>query len=273
MKLKLGQIVIFLIFSNMLFQCQNIDKFAESAENNNSQKMSADENAVTFPGGVSILIPTQYRKKSTGYPKNLKNNKWMELYKDQKTGKWRITKADLQISYGRDECVGEDIMIIKSKNKNAVLFFSKFDGLTENPATILENKRLFPEHPISFKLKGREYLLSPMGNVLDDKAYIIPARLVRDQTEQELADSQMTDYKLAFSVDGNTINLVNINKIEFTTPKIIWMGDLNGDNLPDMILNLSDFYESQHFYFFLSDPADKDEPIKKLAELKVVNDC
>lgn len=278
MKCKITQIVIFLVITNIIFNCNKADK----STSNEQSKTTTDSlvvqnipkaNEKKFPENVSILLPTQYRKESTGYPKNLKDSTWMELYKDEKSGKWLIGKADLQISYGRDECVGEDVMIVKSKHHNAVLFFTQFEGLNENPETILENKALFPEHLISFKFKNIEYSLSPMGNVLDENRYIIPASELKEKTEQELSDSRITDYTLGFSAGGKSFNLAKLATIEFSTPKIVWLGDLNDDNLPDMILDLSGFYEAQHFFFFLSDPSDKEKPLKKLAELQVVNDC
>ena len=270
MKHNLFQIALFLIFASLIFSCQKIDQLAENFK---FQKKSASEIPNNFPKEISILLPTQYRKKSTGYPKNAKDENWMEIYKDEKSGKWIIGKADLQISYGRDECVGEDVMIIKSKNKDAALFFTNFECLMQNPETVLENISLFPEHPVSFKLNGENYSLSSKGNVLDDKGYVIPANFVSNQTDQELADSQIKNYSLSFFGDAKNIELFTSPEIKFTTPKIIWLGDLNGDHLPDMILDLSEFYEAKHFYFFLSDPSDKENPLKKLADLQVVNDC
>lgn len=264
------RIAFFIIFANLIFSCQKIDQLAENFK---LQKKSAVEIGKNFPTDISILLPTQYRKESTGYPKNAIDENWMEIYKDEKSGKWIIGNADLHISYGRDECVGEDVMIIKSKNEKAALFFTNFEGLMENPETVLENISLYPEHPVSFKLNGEDYSLSAKGNVLDEKGFVIPANFVRNRTDQELADSQIKNYSISFFSDAKNIELFTSPEIKFTTPKIIWLGDLNGDHLPDMILDLSEFYEAHHFYFFLSDPSDKEIPLKKLADLQVVNDC
>lgn len=278
MKYKLLRFLLFIALAKMFIQCQDKNKSAVNQQTNFSNiektaekvgpKISAD-----FSSAISILLPTQYRKESTGYPKNVENKDWFELYKEEKTEKWIIGKADLQISYGRDECVGEEVMIIKSKRENAVLFFTNFKGLNEKPETILENKSLFPEHNISFKFKGSEYMLLPMGSVMDDQRHIIPASMVRAKTDQELADSQITNYQLSFSTNDKTYHLVTIDEIEFSTPKIVWVGDLNGDDFPDMILDLSDFYEAQHLFFYLSDPSDQEKPLKKVAHILVVNDC
>lgn len=278
MKHQLFRILLFFALAKMFIHCQKayksevtqqdpISKIEKTTEKVGS-KISAD-----LPSTISILLPTQYRKESTGYPKNVENKNWFELYKEEKTGKWLIGKADFQISYGRDECVGEEVMIIQSKHENAVLFFTDFKGLNEKPETILENKSLFPEHFVSFNFKGSQYKLLPMGSVMDDQRQIITASMVRAKTDQELADSQITNYQLSFSANDKTYHLVTIDEIEFSTPKIVWVGDLNGDDFPDMILDISDFYEAQHFYFYLSDPSDQEKPLKKVADILVVNDC
>ncbi|MCZ2083457.1 MAG: hypothetical protein LC112_04225 [Flavobacteriales bacterium] len=275
MKHYLFATLIFTALAGMFVQCQKAVAAEENQQSEITKTAGKSESTIgtNSPSDLSILIPTSYRKTSKGYPKNVENKNWFELYKEEKTGKWLIGKADLQISYDRDECSGDDVMILKSKNENAVLFFTNFKGLNENPETILENKPLFPEHNISFKFKGTEYKLVPVGNVLDDQQHIIPTSMVRQKTNQELADSQITNYLLSFSFDDQSYNLATIDKIEFSTPKIIWIGDLNGDDLPDMILDLSDSYEAQHLFFYLSDSTDKEKPLKKVGDILVVSDC
>ncbi|MDR2145505.1 MAG: hypothetical protein LBE91_03470, partial [Tannerella sp.] len=134
---------------------------------------------IPFPANVEILLPTQYRKESTGYPKNVKDKEWYELYKDSKTNDWKIGKAELKITYGRDECAGEDVMIIKSNHEDAKLFFTPFEGLSENLVTVLENKMLFPMRDVSFNFNGKEYRLSPLAYCLDENGQIMTTNEVR----------------------------------------------------------------------------------------------
>lgn len=269
--------------SLIAISCNNDVKMKDSASHpiaavqDTLQKLTQEnkqENVALFPRNVQILIPTQYRKESTGYPKNVKGKEWYELYKDAKSGKWVIGKADLKISYGRDECVGEDVMIVKSKHEDAVLFFTPFASLSENPVTALEDKMLFPEHNVSFSFNGKNYRLSPMGSCLDEKGQMMTADELKSKTGEELDNNtKISGYRLAFGNEGNTHELVMVESIEFATPRLIWAGDLNNDGLPDLILNIPDFYESQHLFFFLSDPTDAQHPFKKIADLKVTNDC
>lgn len=263
-----------------LLSCQNeTNKTAENSEkqagsNDTLAIVQTEETAFPFPLNVDILLPTQYRKESHGYPKGVKEKDWYEIYKDVNTGKWHIGKAELKITYGRDECVGEEVMIIKSQHEDAALFFTPFEGLSENPVTVLEDKMLFPEHTVSFNFNGKKYLLSPMGSCLDEKGQIMTSAELKSKTNEELDNNtKISGYRLSFGTDENSMELTTIENMEYATPRLVWAGDLNNDGLPDLILNLPDFYESQHLFFFLSDKNDPEKSLKKVADLLVVNDC
>lgn len=261
------------------FSCQNSSSTKSNDPSDTLSVLKPDNvqvlvNEFKFPENVEILLPTQYRKESTGYPKNVKEKDWFEMYKDTKTNQWKIAKADLKITYGRDECVGEDVMVIKSQHADAVLFFTNFEGLSLEPTTILENKPLLPERNVSFDFKGEKYQFLPMGTCLDEKGQMMTASEVKAKNEEDLIDNtKITGYRLSFGAVGNSQEIAVIENIEFSTPKVIWAGDLNNDGLPDFILDLPDSYESRHVLFFLSDKNDLEKPLKKVAELKVVNDC
>lgn len=262
--------------------CQN----GASKSGNNETTMTNDSASITsvedkseskfeFPQNVAMLLPTQYRKESTGYPKGVKEKEWYEFYKDEKSGKWIVAKADLKITYDRDECVGEDVMIIKSNHENAVFFFTPFEGLSKNIETAITETPIFPGSIVSFKLNNQEYKLSALSSVKDNDGNYIPENQFKNKSEEEKADFIFKDYQLSFiDLTNNTeIELVKIPEIQYATPTLIWAGDLNGDGLPDAVLSLPDFYESQHIFFFISDKNDKEKPLKKVADLMVVNDC
>ncbi len=242
---------------------------ATSAQEQNSISGSI----IPFPSNVAILLPTQYRKES-GYPENVKEKDWYELFKDPASGKWLIQKANLKISFGRDECVGDDVMIVKSGHDDAVVFFTAIPELSEKPVTAIENKALFPGRTASLRLNNIEYGLSAEGFFMDAEGNQMNETEMDNLTEAELADSHIKSYQLYFQSPGSPAFLVaSIDLMEYVTPKVLWSGDLNGDGYPDIILNLPDFYETRHVFFFMSDPSDRERPLKKVAEIKVVNDC
>lgn len=197
------------------------------------------------------------------------------MYKDEKSKKWIITKADLKISYGRDECVGEDVMNIKSNHENAVFFFTPFEVLAKYSTITIEDKKLFPEHNLIFNFKGKDYQLIPTGDCFETQEKPISNVEMKAKTDDELIDNIIiNNYQLSVKIDKKTpLQLAFIDGIQYATPSLIWAGDLNNDDLLDLILNLPDFYEAQHIFLFLSDKNDIEKPLKKVADFKVVNDC
>lgn len=223
---------------------------------------------------MELLLPTQYRKESTGYPKNVNKKVWFEIYKNTKTNKWKIEKADLKISYGFDECVGEEVMIIQSKHDNAVLFFTPSEGLSQNPTTILEDKPLSFGKATSFKLNEINYTLSLSGKMRNIEGKNSSTGQNPNESEDKNSISEIKKFNLFFSSEkAKQYTIAEMSELSDDSPRIIWAGDLNDDGLPDMILDLSEDYESLHLFFFLSDKNDKKKPLKKIGDAREVFDC
>lgn len=223
---------------------------------------------------IELLLPTQYRELSTGYPTNFTDKVWYEVYRDTVSESIKISKANLKVSYGLDECVGENVMIISSENEYARLFFAEFEGMTKKPITLLSEKLLIPEHRLSFKFKGKDYVFSATGTVYDDQREVVPSEDVKKLEGEDVYVREIRNYKLMFSTsDGISYQLAYEEHLEGTVPEVVWVGDMNGDDLPDMVLDLSNFYEEKHLYLFLSDAEDKSKPLKRVADFDVVNDC
>lgn len=223
---------------------------------------------------VQILLPTRYRKEA-GYPENTDKADWHALYFDGETKQWAIENAALNISYGIDECVGDSILIIQNY-KNALLFIRGIDDLVNKPVTILTDKLLLPDHHVSFDFAGKPYRLSCVGSYLDHDGSYLPSDTQRLKAEAALSDFVIENYQLYFSeAIGSTVLIATQGKIQSDghTPKLIWAGDLNGDSLPDMIIDIADWYEAQQVLLLLSDRSDQEHFLKNVAELTVVNDC
>jgi|GEM_PF-1166039 len=269
-----------LIFCLMISfsSCKGSDKNESIHQETNNEIMEfpgdtavAASDIIPFPKNVEILLPMAYRKDSAGYPVTVKGKEWYEIYKNNKNGKWIIAKADLKVSYDNDPCSGLDVMIIDSKHKDAVLFFTPFEGLSENPETILENKPLIPGTSVDFKMKDKNYSLSASGT--DDEGNTLLADELSKDSEGNIY-LYAKNFKLSFSSDGaKSYSIAEVEEMRDVNPKIIWAGDLNNDGLPDMILDLSEDYESRHLYFFLSDQNDSEKPLKKIGDGRVVFDC
>lgn len=268
------------VLTLLLFSCQNGTKLTDGNPNDltetsgDSMQSKNDFEETGDFTSVEILLPVQYRKESTGYPQNVKSKEWFEFYKNKKTGQWKIEKSKPIITYGRDECVGEDVMIIGSTNENSIMFVTAFIGLMENPATLMEDKAIFPDHNLKFNFRGKDYQLSPVGSYIDNEGNIMTSASAQAMSEDDLGDARIDNFMLNFSAPEDiSYNIALIPQMLGVTPKLIWAGDMNGDGLPDLILNLSDFYESEHIFLFLSDKNDIQKPLKKAADLDVQNDC
>lgn len=282
MKLKTTILTFVFMVSAILSGCDRNPK-NESAlksdaegiiENDTISKTVETENQISnFPKDVEILLLRNYREESNGYPKNVKNKKWMVLYKDSKTGNWMIAEEKPQIKYSFDECAAENTMEISSKYEGAVLFFSQFEGLSKTLNTAAENKNLVPDKPVSFEMNGKTYSLLAKAKIFDDEGNPISSDQIENDAEGNPDIQMMKSYKLSFETGNKSSQIAEIRSTDNVTPKLIWAGDLNGDGLPDMILDLSAGYEEEHLYFFLSDPSDPKNQLKKAADLLVVFDC
>jgi len=268
--------VIFLLTTS----CQNGTKptlendadLSETSTDTLQSTQEVKEKAVST--SVEMLLPVQYRKESMGYPKNVKSKEWYEFFKDEKTGQWKLEKSAPVISYGYDECVGEDIMIINTTKENSIMYITTFEGMMENPTTLMDDKAIFPDHNLKFNFLGKNYQLSPIGSCIDEDGNYIPSETVKEMSKDDLGDTRIDNYTLSFMAPGNvSYTIASIPQMIGVTPKVIWAGDINGDGLPDLVLSLSDFYESVHIFLFLSDKNDTQKPLKKAADLEVQNDC
>lgn len=274
-------IILGSLFVSLLFgiSCQNGTKNTDNvsdtivAKQDSTQLPTTEtvEKIIPFPENVEILLPMAYRKDDTDYPVTVKGKEWYEIYKNNKNGKWIIAKADLKVSYDNDPCSGLDVMIIDSKHKDAVLFFTPFEGLSESVETILENKPLIPGNSVNFKMNDKNYSLSVSAT--NDAGNTLSADKLPKDSEGNIY-LYAKNFKLSFSSDGaKSYSIAEVEEMHDVNPKIIWAGDLNNDGLPDMILDLSEDYESRHLYFFLSDQNDSEKPLKKIGDGRVVFDC
>lgn len=221
--------------------------------------------------GVQLLLPGQYRR-SAGWPV-VKGLPWHELYKGL-DGSWHVSPSAVKTRRGRDECVGEEVLIFSPQHEDAVVLFTPFPGLAERPATVAEDRALIPGSTVEFTLGAQRYLLHVEGHVLGEDGTPLDAAQMEQASEEELASQVITDLRLTLVMpDGSRCELAHKDRLEYVLPHLLWGGDLNGDALPDLLLDLADIPESRHCFLFLSDAKDVKCPIKNAAERKVVNDC
>lgn len=76
----------------------------------------------------------------------------------------------------------------------------------------------------------------------------------------------LTNYKWEYEIDGKTQEIAAAEGLDDTNFKILFVGDLNEDKLPDFIVDTSDHYNLTELKLFLSQKKGK-EPLKLVTTL------
>ncbi|MHC5309178.1 hypothetical protein ACYSNM_03715 [Myroides sp. LJL116] len=241
-----------------------------SALENNSIQQSPNE----VVEQVKLLIPTYYRKESQGYPQGLDTDNWYELSRDSVSGKWFTTKADFTLTYTFDDCVGEDALLIGSKTKQSAVFFTDFAQRSLEPTTLAQSISLLPGQRYSIETSQGQYILEASGVVMDYQGEQYPSEFIENQDPMTWLNNNITDYSLTLILPNKeTVVLFQAQQIESILPYVIWAGDINQDKGLDLLINATDFYESDNYLLFLSQKVKEDYTIKLVGEIRVTNDC
>ena len=155
-------------------------------------------------------------------------------------------------------CGGGPTVALLSK---AEFLFLNFTGYNKNkiPAVHLakDGKAAPPNKKITFDFGNRQYELTAFG-----------------ETEKG-DDSYVTNYSLVYSIKGAAGKqvIVNIPHIRYTYVRLLFIGDLDGDGEPDIILDAPGDYEELNIMVFLSSTAKKGEYLRLEALLNAQFDC
>ena len=253
---------------------QQNDTISRKEENSTLENNSIQQSPNVVVEQVKLLIPTFYRKESQGYPQGLETDNWYELSKDSVSGKWFTTKADFTQTYTFDDCVGEDALLLGSKTKQSAVFFTDFTQRSSEPTTLAESISLLPGQRYSIEINQGKYILEASGVVKDFDAEPYPSEFIENQDPLIWLNATITDYSLRLILPNKeTVVLFQAQQIEAILPYIIWAGDINQDGGLDLVINATDFYESDNYLLFLSQKAKEDYTIKLVGEIRVTNDC
>lgn len=116
-----------------------------------------------------------------------------------------------------------------------------------------------------------KYYLDPgekMEFTLSNQTYFFEASGIKSDTIfQEWRD--ITDYKLFFNKNNDPSKkqlLMSEEYLEGSIGGIIWIGDLNRDKKPDLIMNLSNHYNRGNTTLLISGDSENGDLVKKVAE-------
>lgn len=222
---------------------------------------------------VQILIPDWYRTYN-GLPVIDPKEKWQELYFDSTQKYWKSGPAQLKTRMIYEECSGDSALVISSGHES-LLLFTGIKGVLPRVGTVTVNELLFPGHDLTFVVNGSQYKISASSCCFDDKGQEISRETLQNTPQNALMDAcKQLNYRVTvMREEESPFEIFHMDSLEFTNPTLIWLGDLNNDGLPDLLLDIPQFKESSMYYLYLSDADDPAMPIKFAAEIFIQRDC
>jgi len=146
---------------------------------------------------------------------------------------------------GENECSGDATLTFISEAK---FLFSNSINYNKNnfQSVISEVKPMLPGEKFVFTFEDQIYELESFGERLNSDGY------------------DVKNYLLVYSTAGaaSKQTIVSIPTIEYTSVKLLFIGDLDGDGKPDIILDAPSNYENKNIILFLSSTANDDEYLR-----------
>lgn len=181
--------------------------------------------------------------------------KWMGLFKGNDG--FYIAKTDIGTRRVHDVVLDDanektGWEITATVKDTAILLISNWNYITEKAIISVnpEKSILLPGEKIDFTFNEKQYTLYAEG-----KAY------KRD------SETVYYNYKLYITANKSEKGtlLAALPSLDDNTPEILFIGDLDGDNLPDLILDTSGHYNASSPTLFLSKPAGSGKLLKAVA--------
>lgn len=153
---------------------------------------------------------------------------------------------------------------VKTNNTDtSLLLIAGVDGLAKKTITpaVLSKQEILPGEKVSFTYNGIVYTLYATG----------------DKKKETNSDSYIiTSYQLFLQVTINGADrkqlLVSARILDDTMISILFAGDIDGDTIPDLIINTSWHYNVEAPTLYLSKPADKNQ-LLKIMGMHVTTGC
>lgn len=236
----------------------------EHITNNADEKTSNKQSDVVEIGEIEILLPMNYRDQEDGNQASVLTKNWLALV--QKNGKFHLEKAKYTAERGYDGCTGDSTINIETKNKAILLLENS--GLKEGEVNSvkLTKTMIWPKEKLSFTFENQQYTLRAKGKVLSSEQV---------ETERGLELFQRVEqYELFLSSDSKNETLV-IEQESFndTFIELLFVGDLDRDGKPDILLRANKDYEEERVILYLSSKAKGTQLLKKASEIAVQFDC
>lgn len=175
----------------------------------------------------------------------------------KENGKYYLKQTEVEYMEGINECTEDSTLTLVPVERNSVFLFSHFEGYNRSPIEAIDEGKeitVLPGNRFDFTHNKTNYTLHAGG---------------------ELGDSDIQNYTLSFCKEGNPINqtLAAHEYLQSTIVIILFIGDLDGDGEPDIILDSGDNYENRRIRLFLSSTKKENELLHLEAEKFDWFDC
>lgn len=218
-----------------------------------------------FKNDFDILLQHGYRDDEGSNPANSLNKNWVDLFEEN--GEYYLGKADFKIEKGFDECVGDSLRSIISKNKS--LLFMDYSQLKLGKIKTLKlaKNKIWPDEKVTLKFNNTDYFFRAEGKVLSTEKRSL------DDNKEEVY-KKVENYKLYLKANnGPEKLLLQVDTFNDTFVELLFAGDIDNDGKLDFIFGANRDYEETRVMLFLSSKAENEEPVKKVSQIAIQFDC
>lgn len=209
---------------------------------------------------VKIMIEGRFHKREVW--QGAEHKPWMALV--QNDSAFQLQPSRLQVNSVFDPVLDKGRQVrsgreVSGEHPNTLFFVTGMTRLQSNEVDTVgyPNQVILPNTSIDLKYKGKTYTLAASG----------------DSIQQEGAESySVQNYKWIVTGAKNgrkiTQELASDENFESAIYVLLWVGDLDGDGIPDLLADLSNHFNTSKVTLFLSSLAEKGKLYKKVADFK-----
>lgn len=266
------KVIVGIVLIPLMFSCKDVKEIktvkVPEAVVKSTTKDSLKQNEVIsdeeFKEDFGILLPRSYRTYNDENPVGSLTDKWVDLY--EKNGEYYLGKASFEIEKGFDECSGDSLVSINSKNKT--ILFMDYPSLKSGKIKSLkiDKNKVWPKEKVTYTFNNVSYILRAEGKILSSSVH-------SDGDKQEVF-KEVENYKLYLSTGDTTEQLLLTEKsFNDTFVVLLFEGDIDGDGKLDFVFGANRDYEEERVILFLSSKAKNGEAVKKVSEIAIGFDC
>ncbi|GHE34076.1 hypothetical protein GCM10017764_16730 [Sphingobacterium griseoflavum] len=191
----------------------------------------------TFIVGNSCLVGAHRLWESSDDPEILLEGEWLDVFKEGNT--IRIVPLQYKVTEGFDECAGVKTKAVATQHKSLILLKLGDIKTGSYPAVEAAEHTFWPNEKREFTFAGQTYSMAGSGNI--NESYTVSG----EDGKEELFHV-VSDYSLTMTdPTGRTFTLVSEESFQDTFIKILFVGDLDGDDRPDFLISVPRGYEEE----------------------------